>query len=173
MNKVDNYYIYIGTSNTNILTYTFTSQLSFNGDNYWCPFGSTKTRYQFKKIFLIQLTKDDETQIYTLTITKQKHKYDHVNSSMLGYNGWSVPLIIWHYQRDETPLHNIETYFPQNYGNVTTDLNENSTFLKNTLEVGIVIPIYNRASYVNQFLSSLKKTDFWLCLQMIFEWTLN
>ena len=136
----------IGDSSENSIIIQLSNSKDYTKKWYIYPFGDNRTRFQKDNPFTINYS----TQNNTLTITKISQ-----NSKYLWGNGWRIPLKLWYPHNMRDNMCDIpEFIIPPNYG-IIKQINIKKTYYK----YGLVIPFFNRANYVKQFLESLRQCD--------------
>ena len=155
---LDSYKFEIGNNNNDEKILYFKSSLNLKNIIIKInPFGTSRLRYQREEdLFDINLITENNNDNYKLVIKKTNNSRKGVNSRLFWDDGWKINLNLWFSVKlniDLLTSSSLFVYFPNNYG--TYDFSGNITSCK----CGIVIPIYNRNNYVNDFLESIKKSD--------------
>lgn len=163
--------------NKNIISFDFSSKLTFNNNLFIKPFGSSRLRYETKNILNINLNllkKEDNINYYNITITKNQEQLKKSrNAKFFWGNKYDVILELWcplYYNNINSEI--IYSLLPSNYG----EIDINNSLVNNPhqkYKFGIIIPFYSRHKYVEKFLSSLKKTNLTNCLLIFIDESLT
>lgn len=148
-NPLDKQYIFnIGSSNIN--TKTIIVDKKYTNKFYSYPFGTTRTRFARNDPFDIKWSNNE------IFITK--------NNNSSSNNGWNINLKIWYPPDVKLSELNIISLIPFNYGII-----QKYNLEKEHYKYGLVIPFFSRADYVQQFLTSLQKSDLSDCLMVFVD----
>jgi hypothetical protein len=143
----------IGASSENSLTIQLSNQKDYSKKWYIYPFGDTRTRFKKDNPFSINYSSETKS----ITITKIKS-----NSKNLWGDGWKIPLQLWY------PHEVSDFIIPPNYGRLIR-----YNIKKKYYKYGLVVPFFNRANYVKEFLEFLENSDLADCLIVFMDESLT
>ena len=163
--QVDNYSkIYLGKSVTNRKTYILKSSIKLGTKFITEPFGTTRTRFQFPEIFTysIKLCDINNTKLYELTVERNNKILCSGTAKYFWNSGWDVDLFITNVPDMCENIKNfpIKSLLPCDYGIIESSFQNHL----GKPEIGMVIPIYSRAKYLKQCLSSLNNSNLQNCV---------
>jgi len=166
---VNNYSkIKVGSSTTNIKTVFLKSNLNFGTAFVTEPFGTSKTRFQCPEMFTYSLIKINSS-LYKLTIERNSKILCKTTAKYFWSDGWSIDLYVTNIPKCNIITASMITQIlPDNYGHVDTTFSHE---YKN--KIGIVVPIFSRHNYLEQFFKSLRNSEMKDCLLILIDESLT
>jgi hypothetical protein len=168
-------HILIENQKGNQISYNFCSPLYFTDNLYIKPFGSSRMRYENKKVLDLKLKlqrRENNMNYYNITISKILDQLKKSRNATFFYNNnFEVELEIWcplYYKNLNIKL--IRSLLPVDYGEIHFN---NIKYSNKQYKFGIVVPFYSRYDYVDQFLNSFKNTNLSDCLIVFMDESLT
>jgi hypothetical protein len=161
---LDNFFLDVGKSTTpekKLIIKTTMNIDDCKNNCQICPYGSSRVRYEIRKTFDITINKMENDHIkfehYEIIIKKNNNEIAKgANGKLFNNGGWNFDLKLWFPMKKQLTVQSIEQSIPKDYGIISM---QQELIQHNKFKYGLIVPFYNRAEYVKQFLQSLKQCD--------------
>jgi hypothetical protein len=171
--------IELGSSKENRKVFELRSPIPLAGTLHTYPLATTRTRYQHPEMFGYTLTPmasadDDAGHAYRLVVEREAKPNCLTTASLFWDDGWSFPLRALHLEaagsaldlrREET----IARRLPPHYGSLSVARADD----RDLWRVGIVMPVFGRAAYLERCLASLLEVDLRGCVLVLVDESLT